>query len=194
MKIRTDFVTNSSTYNHVEIIIDNPVLLEILQRYNDMGLFADNDPFFGIGNHELSYYSSYNNGITHYIVDKGTKTPAFYYQLDEEEGYNGLSLIGMCPKTLDKVLTEIINRIDEGKEYMDPRLYSQLTEELHKKDDEIKSGYLNVDWRQRYSGDEEGEENFYYAPEIGERYEWIEPEDDYIDEDGEVESYENENR
>ena len=33
MKMRTDFVTNSSSYSTAEVVIDNPVLLEILQKY-----------------------------------------------------------------------------------------------------------------------------------------------------------------
>ena len=36
MKIRTNFVTNSSSYSSAEIKIDNPVLLEILKKYNEV--------------------------------------------------------------------------------------------------------------------------------------------------------------
>lgn len=35
MKIRTGFVTNSSSYCSAEVVIDNPVLLEILKKYKD---------------------------------------------------------------------------------------------------------------------------------------------------------------
>lgn len=35
MKIRTGFVTNSSSYCTAEVVIDNPVLLEILKKYKD---------------------------------------------------------------------------------------------------------------------------------------------------------------
>lgn len=45
MKIHTDFVTNSSSVSTVEIVIDNPMLLEILLRYKDMGAFGES-PFF----------------------------------------------------------------------------------------------------------------------------------------------------
>ena len=41
MKIRTDFVTNSSSESTAEIVIDNSLLLEILKKYKDMGAFGD---------------------------------------------------------------------------------------------------------------------------------------------------------
>ena len=56
MKIRTGFVTNSSSYCSAEVVIDNPVLLEILKKYKDdtevlqlfnlddkVGYYADED-------------------------------------------------------------------------------------------------------------------------------------------------------
>lgn len=39
MKIRTGFVTNSSSYSSAEIVIDNPVLLEILKKYRELSIF-----------------------------------------------------------------------------------------------------------------------------------------------------------
>ena len=39
MKIRTGFVTNSSSYSSAEIKIENPVLLEILKKYKDLAVF-----------------------------------------------------------------------------------------------------------------------------------------------------------
>ena len=49
MKIRTDFVTNSSSSNSTEIMVDNPVLLGILSRYQDMGAFGEHKQPFGSG-------------------------------------------------------------------------------------------------------------------------------------------------
>ena len=52
MKIRTGFVTNSSSYCSAEVVIDNPVLLEILNKYkNDVEAIS----IFKIGK-TLSYY------------------------------------------------------------------------------------------------------------------------------------------
>ena len=61
MKIRTDFVTNSSSESSVEVFIDNPVLLEILQKYKDLGLFIEDGERaydFGIG-YAFSWYAGY---------------------------------------------------------------------------------------------------------------------------------------
>ena len=45
MKIRTSFVTNSSSYSSAEIKIENPVLLEILEKYRKKGAFDDKDGY-----------------------------------------------------------------------------------------------------------------------------------------------------
>ena len=45
MKIRTTFVTNSSSYSSAEIKIDNPVLLEILEKYRKLGAFIRDDNY-----------------------------------------------------------------------------------------------------------------------------------------------------
>jgi hypothetical protein len=195
MKIRTDFVTNSSTQNSAEIIIDNPVLLNILQRYKEMGLFADNDPFFGIGNHKLCDYAS-ERGVVEYLDIQGTKTPAFYYYSgSDEEVDHGLSFD--CPETLDNVLSNIITVMDIGKEYMDPWLYSQLIDELNCKADEIKHGYLNIYWWQRSShniSSTEEEYQFNYDPENGVRYEEKNSDDDFEEyETNSAENDENDN-
>ncbi len=45
MKFRTGFVTNSSSYSTAEVKIDNPVLLAILKKYKEVGVF-DHIEFF----------------------------------------------------------------------------------------------------------------------------------------------------
>jgi len=77
MKIRTDFVTNSSSESTAEIVIDNPLLLQILQKYKDMGTFGDEKLFFGIGEYHTKYYNSVGSEFESKI-----KNPAFYYHED----------------------------------------------------------------------------------------------------------------
>ncbi len=87
MKIRTDFVTNSSSYTSACIVIDNPVLLEILQKYKDLGVFDNARPCFSIGSYktrlevttpELSHLSGYEKA-SYETGEELTKNQRFSY-------------------------------------------------------------------------------------------------------------------
>lgn len=167
MKIRTDFVTNSSSYCTTEVIIDNLVLLEILQKYKDMGLYGNNDPIFGIGT-----YESVDGQFSKAQYQDQTTTPAFFYfEAQNDEGIEALFLVNwIIPGSLDKVLEDIISIIDSGDKYLDTELIAQLKEELLKRKDEIYQAYSNVYWRS--SGWADGELNllFTFDPVNGSSY------------------------
>lgn len=171
MKIRTDFVTNSSSISSAEIIIDNPVLLEILLKYKDLGTFGDKKPFFGIGEY-FSYDENFDTSEDEYEPIE----PAFYYY--ENLGGSGWPLGMGCPKTLGEVLAKIMAIIDDGyddrlvkftKELMD-----QMKAELIQRTDEIMNNYAEVFWRrvddQTDNGDYEETEIFEFDPVKGEQY------------------------
>lgn len=144
MKIRTDFVTNSSSYSTTEVVIDNLVLLEILQKYKDLGLFGENDPIIGIGTYESMDERFYEGSYHDY-----TKTPAFFYFEDQnDEGSRCLFLVDwVYPKTLDKVLESIIRILDIGEDYLDGRILSQVKDEIQQRKDEIDRAYSRVYWK-----------------------------------------------
>ncbi|NLB03283.1 MAG: hypothetical protein GX841_07870 [Bacteroidales bacterium] len=157
MKIRTDFVTNSSSESTAEIVIDNPMLLEILQRYKHLGAFGES-PFFGIG----EYVSG--NEVP------GIKTPAF--QFSEALYGEGWATVTSSPKTLDEVLGEIIAIISDSTD-LNKELIAQMKEELRQKEAEIKKNYALVYWSSIQEGEDlpavHGEE-FTYDPENGEKH------------------------
>jgi hypothetical protein len=169
MKIRTDFVTNSSSESTAEIVIDNPLLLEILQKYKDIGTFGDEKLFFGIG----EYHTKYNNSVGSEFESK-IKTPAFYYH--EDLCAEGWTRVGGCPRKLTKVLEEIINLIggcDEGQ--FDKEKLNQMEKELRKNKIEIGKNYAKVSWSyEDLTDNPEGDEIrrwFYsYSPVDGEKY------------------------
>jgi len=161
MKIRTNFVTNSSSYSSAEIIIDNPVLLEILQRYKEMGVFGEAELDFDIG--------SVNDSKD----TKGTtKTPAFFYA-DSETART------QHPVSLDDVLVTIIEFMDDSHFFdeFNQGIYQEMKEELLKRKNEIKRSYSRIIWTGGISGfsseeleiGDECEWSFQYDPENGEK-------------------------
>jgi hypothetical protein len=196
MKIRTDFVTNSSSVSLAEVVIDNPILLEILQRYKEMGVFGETESSFAIG-----LYEANADGFDSKNYEMDTKTPAFF--VFESHGGEGWSTVDNTPKSLDEVVENIIyvmnHRENEPKNYIQT-LYEAMKVELQNRAEEIKEGYLKIKWSFL---DESGEtvnpdENkwvFTYDPENGEKYsvsyfkgeaedeEWDEEEEDSDDED-----------
>lgn len=169
MKIRTDFVTNSSSDSYAEVLIDNLVLLEILQIYKDMGVFGDADTPFEIGcNPDVLDH------IGEYLDHIETKTPAFHIFEDISQGE---SIIGGSPESLDDVLAYIIAIMEHHYylPYYDPELFEQMKEELKQMEAEIRDGYVTVQWIFAYNSRdfEPGDEyrwEFTYNPENGEKY------------------------
>lgn len=169
MKIRTDFVTNSSSVSTAEIVIDNPMLLEILQRYKDMGAFGES-PIFGIG----EYVSG--NEVA------GIKTPAFQYS--EDLYGEGWPRLRTSPKTLAKVLEGIMSLIGDDSEYNE-KLIDEMEAELSEKRGEIFAEFKKVSWIFKELENEDGWQDghvvnldycyeFKFDPLNGEEYHYIE--------------------
>lgn len=157
MKIRTDFVTNSSSVSTAEIVIDNPVLLEILQKYKEIGAFGEETSF----------------GIGEFIFDSkvsGIKIPAIHFR--EELSGEGWATVFSSPKTLSGVLNELIAIIDAQTGF-DQNLISHLKDELRRKDEEIEENYSIVYWTNLQEWEEPPEfrgGKFLYDQENGEKY------------------------
>lgn len=164
MKIRKGFVTNSSSSSYGEVVIDNPVLLEILAKYKALGTFGE-DIDFEIGD----FYTEYIDGSEPEIdSDIETKTPAIHT--------NNQNLADISPpRTVNEVLGSLIELLDDYKWYSDncdPELYQRLLEELNKRENEIEQAFVQIKWWSRqelYSG-RFGVWEFKYDKENGEYY------------------------
>ena len=168
MKIRTDFVTNSSSSNTTEVVIDNPVLLVILQKYKDMGLFGNHAPIFGIGSYDSSVEQQSSSSELRQI-----QTPAFYFYEGsghDEYDWNGLTdVVWGTPESLEDVVEKIINILEGIKsEFLDEGLGDSMIEELRLKNEEILKGYENVEWNYESIGDHVEKSTYRYDKNLGE--------------------------
>jgi len=138
MKMRTDYVTNSSSYSSAEIVIDNPVLLEILQKYKDMGTFGEgeDDLDFSIG-------EMFNGNVPQLFhldtPDQFTKTPAIH--LLDVRNTSG------CPLSIEGSLSLILDFLDSDRtrsfDYeMD--LFNLMVEEIIKEKEQIIKGFISI--------------------------------------------------
>lgn len=168
MKIRTDFVTNSSSYSSAEVVIDNPVLLEILQKYKDMGTFDLEESDFSIGTYEVFGIPST------YSCEEFSKTPAIYAE-SPDEGFSW----GNVPESLGDILECILSGL-RGNEISDEDLFEQMETELEAKSCEIKKAYKRVRWNyqetsnegnpEHYNGNILHYENYEFDPIEGEKF------------------------
>ncbi len=149
MKIRTDFVTNSSSYSSTEIIIDNPVLLELLQKYKDMGVIRD-DGIADKGNLGDYRIEPSSTILAYYVKDEGDYEP---------------------PKKLDDLLDHLIAYLTASEE--GGLLFQQMVAEIKQKEEILRMNYREVSWNySNWCSDirESSESLFTYSPESGESY------------------------
>lgn len=147
MKIRTGFVTNSSSYSSAEIRIDNPVLLEILKQYKKNNAFGTSEYNFGKG------------------IGKRAKGKELAWKFEDEE----MAEIFFAPENLNDVLHRFIDVMDERVDLdddIDKAQYEALKQELKQRRREINAAYVDVSWHAR--NDSYGESE----PEEGEETEW----------------------
>lgn len=138
-------------------------MLEILQKYKDLGVLGESSQDFRIGEGESSVSS----------------TSALAYS------YTGGAICapGCVPVGLGGVLESLIELLDLKKEDMDENLLSELAIELRERKSEIDKQYQYVAWSegeqsneenyvndQYYDGTVQVDEGFSYKPETGETH------------------------
>lgn len=155
MKIRSNFVTNSSSTATTELVVENPVLLEILERYKKLGAFGAEDTTFGIGEYATPPSDIYYFG-RHTLTE--IQKPAFSFR--EDPGGDGWDVGNWVPQSLSEILELIIYIMDKSKGYKcqsekryyyfyneyDQELYSQMIEELKQQEENINASYTKVNY------------------------------------------------
>ena len=174
MKIRTNFVTNSSSYSSAEIKIDNPVLLEILEKYKQMDTFVDSyndrnkNGMLGVNAREIKEeHLYYDPCITKSEVRRELKgfkdKPIALYFLEEEQAE-----VFFAPRKIEDVIGCILKLIEEdgNSRFDNKELYNDFKTELIERKDEINNSYVEVSWEA--SNDSYGESE----PGSGRETEW----------------------
>lgn len=143
MKLRTEFVTNSSSYSSAEIRIDNPVLLEILKKYDGMGAFETN----GIYNRAASIGCSAKSQKAQYLTSaelarEDDRELAFCY-FEQEDAH-----VFFAPKSIDEVIEAVFDVIADGDTefFTNRELFEKCRKECEERRDEINEAYNEVFW------------------------------------------------
>ncbi len=168
MKIRTNFVTNSSSYSSAEIKIDNPVLLEILEKYKTLGAFKKRYArHVGISEREEREDEYIDNPCldeeeVQEILEELDDKPLAFYLYEPE----GTLISSTAPESLEDVAECILDIIRSSKVQM----REECRKELKERADEITKNYIEVYWEVFNDGygeaepeeDEETSWEFYY--------------------------------
>lgn len=144
MKIRTTFVTNSSSYSSAEIKIDNPVLLEILKKYKEKGAFEEKYGKYGghfIVSSEAEQKSEEWTPYAEEYAEEYDKTPvAIYY-------FNGDSAdIEFAPDNIEWIVNNILDILVDESDLKNKALFEECKEELKSRAEEINKNYIEVFW------------------------------------------------
>ncbi len=171
MKIRTNFVTNSSSYSSAEIKIDNPVLLEILKKYKEKGAFIVEGGYDWGNMIENSERNAKEDDITerygydedemNEALDDLDKKPVALYFYEQE-----MAEVFFAPESIEDVIDCILDLITHEREteMENEALFEECEKELKQRADEINKSYIEVSWETSNDGygedePEEGEEN-----------------------------------
>lgn len=116
MKLRTSFVTNSSSYSTADIGVDNPVLKAITDKYKDK-LFGEK-------------LKSLFNG----------EDDDFSYIEGEVSAVTG------APKTLDELLENIMTIIEIEQDDCDEDVIKEMLEEIENNKEDIVKSFSYASW------------------------------------------------
>ena len=142
-----------SSYSSNIIAIDNLLLLEILQRYKELGAFGDEPMDFVIG-HWTEAECEFDPDVMEYVLDdRWSLTPAISWDSLDEEFARHLEI----PRTLNDVLRVIIDYIEENvfagqldDGAWDGDSYSAMMNELKEREEEILQRYDRVRMENSY--------------------------------------------
>lgn len=158
-----------------EVVIDNPVLLKIMQKYKDVGIFDLDCSHFSVGN-----YENFDTDLLS-MDEEISKTPALAVGL-KKDGY----CWDIVPFELNDVVNCILVSLERYDEINENVLFEQLKDEVEENIDEINTAFGQVIWK--YGGEVftfEREEESYTVQNNGEVEEddWDEEDEDQDDDD-----------
>lgn len=147
VKIRTSFVTNSSGSSFTEITIENPILANIIQKYNmkllKTGKIKMNNSKIKISNNQIIMSDSGHPAC----CGEGFFWKGFY---DIKDGNIGDSIINSYLYRLEND----INVLNYGKDIED--IFNEVKKEIEEKRKQINSAFKTINYHDDYSGDLSG--------------------------------------
>jgi hypothetical protein len=124
----------------IEVVIDNPVLLDTLQKYKDMGLFDPDWSDFSIGDYEEFKIDSLPS---HEAI---TQNPALSVGFKDILA-NHSSWRYIIPSRLRDVVASMLQCLEEGVLETNKILFDQMRAEIDEKSVEIEAAFKRVVWK-----------------------------------------------